>query len=112
MTGVVDTASANTLNQTLTDGATVNWDVSLGQVASLTLGGNRTIANPTNMKVATYILYLVQDATGSRTVTWGTNYKWPGGVAPVLSTGANKRDIISFISDGTNMYGTYIIDVR
>jgi hypothetical protein len=112
MTGVVDTASANTLNQTLTDGATVNWNAALGQVATLTLGGNRTIANPTNMKVATYILYLVQDATGSRTVTWGTAYKWPGGVAPVLSTGANKRDIISFISDGTNMYGTYIIDVR
>jgi hypothetical protein len=112
MTGVVDAASANTLNQTLTDGVTVSWDVSLGQVASLTLAGNRTISNPTNMKIATYILYLVQDATGSRTVTWGTAYKWPGGVAPVLSTGANKRDIISFISDGTNMYGTYIVDVR
>ena len=112
MTGVVDAASANTLNQTLTDGVTVSWDASLGQVATLTLAGNRTIANPTNMKVATYILYLVQDATGSRTITWGSAYKWPGGVAPVLSTGANKRDIISFISDGTNMYGTYIIDVR
>ena len=57
-------------------------------------------------------LMIRQDATGSRTITWGTSYKWPGGAAPVLSTGAGKRDVFSFISDGTNLYGSYLNDVR
>lgn len=111
-TGVVDAASANTLNQTLTDGATITWDTSLGQIGTVTLAGNRTMAAPTNLKVTTYILHVLQDATGSRTITWNSVFKWTAGAAPVLSTGAGKRDVFSFISDGTNLYGSYLPDVR
>jgi hypothetical protein len=90
---------------TLTDGASIAWNLDDNQVAKVTLGGNRTLANPTNMKDGgTYILRVIQDGTGSRTLAYGSAYKWSGG-APVLSTGANAVDIISFISDGTNMYG-------
>lgn len=91
---------------TLTDGATINWDLDSNQVAKVTLGGNRTLANPTNMvDGGTYILRVIQDGTGSRTLGYGANYKWPGGTPPTLSTGAGAIDILTFISDGTNMYG-------
>ena len=67
------------------------------------------MAAPTNLKVGTYILHILQDGTGNRTITtWNSVYKWPANVAPVLSTAANSRDIVSFICDGTNMYGSYI----
>jgi len=90
---------------TLTDGATINWDCD-NQVAKVTLGGNRTMAAPTNMKNgATYILRVYQDGTGSRTITWNAVFRWPGGTAPTLTTTAGKMDIITFTSDGTNMYG-------
>lgn len=93
---------------TLADGATVNWNVNNGTVATLTLGGNRTMAAPTNLSVRTFILVLIQDGTGSRTVTWNSVFKWPGGVAPVLSTAAGAKDVISMFCDGTNLYGSYL----
>lgn len=103
---------SGTTTQTLTDGATVNWDLSAGAVATLTLGGNRTMAAPTNLVVGTYILHIIQDGTGSRTITWNGVFKWQSGVAPTLTTTASRRDICSFICDGTNMYGSYMLDVR
>ena len=112
VSGTYNDAGANAASQTLTDGATVTWDTSQGRIATLTLGGNRTLAAPTNLRVGVYILYLIQDATGSRTVTWNSVFKWPGGVAPTLTTTASAKDLISFISDGTNLYGTYMNDVK
>jgi len=103
---------SNSLSQTLTDGATISWDTSLGRVATVTLAGNRAVAAPTNLKVGTYILNVIQDATGSRTLTWNAVFKWTGGVAPVLTTTANARDVFSFFSDGTNLYGSYLPDVK
>ena len=108
------TDKSNALSQTLTDGATINWDVALGRVATVTLGAaGRTMAAPTNLKVGTYILRVYQDGTGSRTITtWNSVFKWTAAVAPVLSTGAGKLDIITFFSDGTNLYGSYLPDMR
>jgi hypothetical protein len=110
--GTIDTARANILSQILSDGATITWNASLGQIAYITLGGNRTVAAPTNLRVGTYILHVIQDGSGNRTLTWNSVFKWTAAVAPVLSTAANRRDIISFVSDGTNLYGTYMPDVR
>jgi hypothetical protein len=110
--GTVSVARANVLSQTLTDGATINWNTASGQVATVTLGGNRAIAAPTNLKVGTYILHVIQDGTGSRTLTWNSVFKWTAGVAPPLTTTANARDVFSFVSDGTNLYGSFIPDVR
>ncbi len=105
------TATQNFNATTLTDGASIAWDAAANQVASVTLAGNRTLANPTNMKDgATYILTVKQDATGSRTLAYGSAYKWPGGTAPVLSTAANAVDILTFVCDGTNMYGVASLD--
>ena len=105
-------SQANTLNQTLTDGATISWDVSAGQIATVTLGGNRTMAAPTNLKVTTYLLHVIQDGTGSRTLTWNAIFKWPAGTAPPLTTTAAARDIFSFVSDGTNLYGSFLPNVK
>jgi hypothetical protein len=111
-TGTIDAASANIKNQTLTDGVTINWNTASGQVATVTLGGNRTMAAPTNLKVGTYILHVYQDATGSRLITWNSVFKWVGGVAPTLTTTASAHDVLSFVSDGTNLYGSYLPDVK
>jgi hypothetical protein len=100
--------SASTVSQTLTDGATVSWDSSLGRIGALTLAGNRTMALPTNRVADTYILYVTQDATGSRTLTWNSGFKWAGGAPPILSTTPNAKDVFSFICDGTNFYGSYL----
>ena len=90
---------------TLTDGATISWDVSVNQVATVTIAGNRTMAAPTNLvSGAFYALNVIQDATGSRTLTWNTVFKWTGAAAPTLSTAASAKDFFVFRSDGTNLY--------
>ncbi len=111
-TGVISTASADILSQTLSDAATINWNVANGQIASVVLGGNRTMAAPTNLKVGTMILHVSQDATGSRTLAWNSIFKWTAGSAPVLSTGSVAHDVFSFIYDGTYIYGSFLPDVR
>ena len=89
---------------TLTDGATLNWDTSLGQVAQVTLGGNRTFAAPTNLvNGGFYSLLIIQDGTGSRTISWNAVFDFTGGTAPTLSTTAGSKDLIAWRSDGTNM---------
>lgn len=103
---------SNALSQTLTDGATITWDVSQGRVATVTLGGSRTMAKPTNLKVGTYILRVRQDGTGSRTITWNPAFKWTAQTAPVLTTTANAVDVITLFSDGNLLYGSYLPDMR
>ena len=99
-----------TTDQTLTSGETIAWDMDSGDIAKLTLGVNATLSNPTNLKDTTYIIKITQDGTGSRTLAYGTAYKWAGGTAPTLSTDADAVDIITFVSDGTNMYGSILND--
>jgi len=90
---------------TLTDAASIAWDTSIGQVAKVTLAGNRTIATPANLKNgAFYSLRVNQDATGGRTLAFSTNFKFSGAAAPNLTTAANAIDFFTFRSDGTNLY--------
>jgi hypothetical protein len=94
--------------QTLTDGASIAWDLSLGAMATVTLTANRTLANPTNLvNGATYLLIIKQDSNGNHTLTYGNKYKFAAGTVPTLSTGANAVDIIAFLCDGTNLYGSF-----
>jgi hypothetical protein len=90
---------------TLTDGATISWAANTQQVATVTLGGNRTMAAPTGLvSGAFYALNVIQDSTGSRTLTWNSVFKWTGGAAPTLSTAASAKDFFVWRSDGTNLY--------
>lgn len=62
--------------QTLTDGASVDWNMDLGGRANWTIAGNRTLNNPTNgMSAGIYILKITQDVTGGRTVAWGSAFR-------------------------------------
>lgn len=89
---------------TLTDGATVSWNTALGQVAKVTLAGNRTIAAPTGLVTgAFYSLNIIQDATGSRTATWNAVFAFTGGAAPTLTTTAAAIDHIAFRYNGTKL---------
>ncbi len=92
---------------TLTDAATIAWNLNTQQKAKVTLGANRTLGAPTNMvNGGEYSLIVVQDGTGGRTLAYNAVFKWSGG-APVLSTAIGAIDVLFFESDGTNMYGTY-----
>jgi hypothetical protein len=81
----------------LTDGATITWDMSLGYNAKVTLGGNRTLAVSNPVEGMTYSLGVNQDATGSRTMTWPASFNWGTTGAPTLTTTASKRDRITLI---------------
>ena len=96
---------------TLTDAASIVWDLADNQVATVTLTDNRALANPTNqLGGATYVLIVKQDGSGSQTLSYGSDYMFPGGTAPTLSTGANDIDVLCFVSDGTNLYGSALLD--
>lgn len=81
----------------LSDGATIAVDLSTGNNFTVTLGGNRTLGNPTNATVGqSGVIDVTQDGTGSRTLSFGANWKFPGGTAPTLSTGAGDVDTIAY----------------
>lgn len=82
---------------------TISFQVSDAQ--KLTLTGNCTLTFTNTSAGGAYVLRLVQDGTGSRTVTWPAGTKWPGGTTPTLTTTAGAIDIISIYYDGTNYYG-------
>lgn len=83
---------------TLTDGATITPDFDANQNFSVTLGGNRTLANPSNIDAGqTGSIFVVQDGTGSRTLSFGSYWKFAGGTAPTLSTAAGSVDRIDYI---------------
>jgi hypothetical protein len=93
--------------QTLTDGATVTWNASTQQVAKLTLGGNRTLSAPTNGVTGQFIsIAVIQDGTGSRTLTWNSVYEFTGDTAPTLTTTINKADVFVFRYNGTVWHET------
>jgi len=87
----------------LTDAATVATDASLGDRFKVTLGGNRTLGNPTNAYDGQQIVWeIIQDGTGSRTITLDTKFAFGADIASVtLTTTASKRDFLTAIYDST-----------
>lgn len=130
-TGAVDTTKVVTLtatqtltNKTLTkptingyagaytsnsDAETVTFSMAASNMHTVTLGGNRTLAVSNVTTGQCFIINLVQDGTGSRTVTWFTTIRWAGGSAPTLTTTASKRDVFGFICTGTDTYDGFIV---
>lgn len=84
---------------TLTDAPTITVDASLGNHFRVTLGGNRTMANPTNPTDGQMCSWeFIQDATGSRTITLDSQYSFGTDIIGVtLSTAPNKRDFMGAI---------------
>jgi hypothetical protein len=82
---------------TLTDGATITPDFALNNSFTVTLGGNRTLANPTNLVAGqSGVIIINQDGTGGRTLAYGTYYDFSGGTAPTLTTTASAVDMIAY----------------
>jgi hypothetical protein len=82
---------------TIAFASTITPDMSLFINAELAVTGNFTLANPINTKNGqTGMVAIAQDATGSRLITWGSNWKFQSGVAPVLSTAANAVDLLFY----------------
>lgn len=88
-------------------GTAITLALTNGTVQVITLTGTATITMPAAVAGKSFVLYLKQDATGSRTVTWST-VKWPGGTAPTITSTASKQDIYSFFSDGTSWFGATV----
>jgi hypothetical protein len=89
---------------TLTDQATIAWDVIASPVAKVTLAGNRTIAAPSGTSPAAgqfVALTVIQDGTGSRTLTWNAVYEFKDDTAPTLTTTAAKGDLFVFKYNGS-----------
>ena len=99
---LITSAKLNYSESTLTDQATVTWDASTQDVCKLTLGANRTMAAPTNNTTGQFISILViQDGTGSRTLTWNAVFEFAADTAPTLTTTASKGDVFVFRYNGS-----------
>ena len=96
------TSAALNPEATLTDGATVSWNALTQPVAKVTLGGNRTMAAPSGGVTGQFIaLLVIQDGTGSRTLTWNAVYEFKDDTAPTLTTTASKGDNFTFRYNGS-----------
>lgn len=89
----------------LTDSATITWNAATqGNFASVTLGGNRTLGAISNPKVGgLYIIRVIQDGTGGRTLAFNAQYAFSGGVTPILNSTLNQSTVFTFFYDGTSM---------
>ena len=82
---------------TLTDAASIAVSMNTGNNFLVTLGGNRTLAAPSNATTGqTGSIYVVQDGTGSRTLSYNTVWKFQGGSVPVATTTSAGVDLIAY----------------
>ena len=87
---------------TLTDGANIAWDVQSAPVAKVTLGGNRILNAPSNSVAGQFIsLLVIQDGTGTRTLTWNAVFEFTADTAPTLTATANYGDVFTFRYNGS-----------
>lgn len=95
---------------TLTDAASVAINFNSGNHFLVSLAGNRTLENPTNGKVGQVgHIYIVQDATGGRTLSYGDMYNFPSGTAPVLTSVSGSVDLLVFSQRATSVLDAVII---
>jgi hypothetical protein len=98
----------------LTDGSTVTPDFSAANNFSLTIGGNRTLANPSNLTAGqSGVIVITQDGTGSRTLAYGSYWKFANGTAPTLTTTASAVDVLAYyVESSTRITARLIGDVK
>ena len=98
----------------LTDASSIATDLALSNNFSVTLAGNRTLANPTNTVAGqSGSIFITQDGTGSRTLAFGTNFKFVAGTAPTLSTAASSIDRIDYVvAEATKIHAVASLDVK
>lgn len=96
------TAAQSVAPFALASGTTVAIDASKSNNFKLTMTGACKLANPTNLTEGMVLNFAIdQDATGGRTLTFDTMFKWPAGTAPTWVTSASAKNFISAYYDGT-----------
>ena len=97
----------------LTDGATITADFAVANNFSVTLGGNRTLANPSNQTAGqSGCIWITQDGTGSRTLAYGSQWDFTGGTAPTLSTTAAAVDCLVYaVQSSTKITATLVTNL-
>jgi len=81
----------------LTDAATITWDAQAMPITKVTLTDNRILAAPTNSQTGQFVsLLIIQDGSGSRTLTWNAVFEFPLEAAPTLTTTAALADLFVF----------------
>ena len=99
---LITSAKLNYSETTLTDGSSITWDASTQDVAKVTLAGNRTLGAASNGTTGQFIsLLIIQDGTGSRTLTLNAAYEFASDTAPTLTTTANLGDVFVFRYNGS-----------
>jgi hypothetical protein len=98
----------------LTDGATITPNFAAANNFSLTIGGNRTLANPTNLTAGqSGSIVITQDGTGSRTLAYGSYWKFSNGTAPTLTTTASAVDVLAYyVESSTRITAKLVSDVK
>lgn len=93
--------------------ATATLDLDVSRVHDITMpAGNITIAVSNENNGDIFTIRILQDGTGSRTVTWFSTIKWAGGSAPTLTTAANKADTFIFRVTGTDTYDGFEVGLN
>ena len=99
---LITSAKLNYSEATLTDGSSIDWNAATQDVCKVTLGGNRTLNAPTNPTTGQFIsLLVIQDGTGSRTLSFNAIYEFKDDTAPTLTTTAAKGDVFVFRYNGS-----------
>tara|TARA_Y100000593_G_scaffold79155_1_gene147211 strand:+ start:158 stop:562 length:405 start_codon:yes stop_codon:yes gene_type:complete len=99
---LITSAKLNYSETTLTDGSSITWNAETQDVAKVTLGGNRTLGAASSATTGQFIsLLIIQDGTGSRTLTWNAAYEFAADTAPTLTTTAAKGDLFVFRYNGS-----------
>jgi hypothetical protein len=82
---------------TVTDAACISVNFALGNNFLVTLAGNRTLKAPVNCTAGqTGNFYVIQDSTGSRTLSYNSAWQFVSATVPTLSTGASDVDILVY----------------
>ena len=96
------TSAALNPEATLTDASTISWNALTQPVAKVTLGANRTLGAASGGVAGQFVsLLIIQDGTGSRTVTFNAAYEFKDDTAPTLTTTAAKGDLFVFRYNGS-----------
>ena len=88
---------------TVSYASTITLDFRTANNFTVTLTGNTTFANPSNLAAGqSGILFIIQDGTGGRTAAFGSYWDFSDGTAPTLSTGVNAVDMIAWVARSAN----------
>lgn len=107
------TRAQNVAQVTIPYATTIATDATLSNTFSITMTGNATLGNPTGLVAGgTYVWNISQDGTGSRTLSYGSLFKFPGGTIPALTTAANSKDTLTAVYDGTILRSVMVKDFK